>query len=147
MSIASLAGVLKIFGGSEPTAEEQAQLAKEVMLMTLARATAADTNIKAIEVEKVREVLKAHTGEDFPAADVRVAANSRIYESAPLDKYIATSAKKLSKDDRINIAQALAEVINVDGRVSSREITFFNTIANALALTPAQLMGLQEETD
>lgn len=147
MSIASLAGVLKIFGGSEPTAEEQAQLAKEVMLMTLARATAADTNIKAIEVEKVREVLKAHTGEDFPAADVRVAANSRIYESAPLDKYIATSAKKLSKDDRINIAQALAEVINVDGRVSSREIAFFNTIANALALTPAQLMGLQEETD
>ena len=48
MSIASLGGVLKIFGGSEPTPEEQAQLTKEVMLMTLARATAADTNIKAI---------------------------------------------------------------------------------------------------
>ncbi|MCR9259558.1 MAG: TerB family tellurite resistance protein [Pseudomonadaceae bacterium] len=145
MSIASLAGVLKIFGGSDPSPEEQAQLAKEVMLMTLARATAADTNIKAIEIEKVRDVLRAHTGEDFPAADVRVAANSRIYESAPLDKYIATSAKKLSASDRQDIAQALAEVINADGRVSSREITFFNQIAASLSLTPAQLMGLKEE--
>jgi uncharacterized tellurite resistance protein B-like protein len=145
MSIASLAGVLKIFGGSDPTPEEQAQLAKEVMLMTLARATAADTNIKAIEVEKVREVLQARTGEDFPAADVRVAANSRIYENAPLDKYLTTSAKKLTAADCLGIAEALADVINADGRVSSREIEFFNDVAAALSLTPAQLMGLEEE--
>ena len=145
MSIASLGGVLKIFGGSEPTPEEQAQLAKEVMLMTLARATAADTNIKAIEVEKVREVLMTHTGEDFSSADVRVAANSAIYETAPLDKYLSTSAKKLTSDDRLKIAQALADVVNADGRVSSREIEFFNKCINALTLTPAQLMGLQEE--
>ncbi len=145
MSIASLAGVLKIFGGSEPTPEEQAQLAKEVMLMTLARATSADTNIKAIEVEKVREVLQAHTGEDFPAADVRVAAHSSIYEKAPLDKYLSTSAKKLGPDDRLDIAHALAEVINADGRVSDREITFFNDVVNNLSLTPAQLMGLIPE--
>ena len=147
MSIASLAGVLKIFGGSDPSPEEQAQLAKEVMLMTLARATAADTNIKAIEIEKVREVLLAHTGEDVPAADVRVAANSRIYERAPLDRYISTSAKKLTANDRQDIAQALAEVINADGRVSSREISFFNQIAESLSLTPAQLMGLKEEDE
>ena len=145
MSIASLAGVLKIFGGTEPSPEEQAQLTKEVMLMTLARATAADTNIKAIEVEKVREVLQTHTGEDFPAADVRVAANSRIFEKAPLDRYIATSAKKLQPDDRLRIATALAEVINADGRVSSREIEFFDQVAGSLSLTPSQLMGLQEE--
>ena len=145
MSIASLGGVLKIFGGSEPTPEEQAQLAKEVMLMTLARATSADTNIKAVEVDKVREVLLAHTGEDFPAADVRVAAQSAIYESAPLDKYLASSAKKLPVKDRADIAQALAEVIKADGRVSSPEEDFFNNVANALALTPAQLVGIETE--
>lgn len=145
MSIASLAGVLKIFGGDDTTPEEQAQLTKEVMLMTLARATAADTNIKAIEVEKVREVLQSHTGEDFPAADVRVAANSRMYESAPLDKYIASVAKKLNAGDRVEIAQALAEVVNADGRVSDREIEFFNMVADALGLTPAQLMGLNAD--
>ena len=145
MSISSLAGVMKIFGGSDPTPEEQAQLAKEVMLMTLARATAADTNIKAIEVEKVREVLEKHTGEDFPAADVRVAANSAIYEKAPLDKYLTTSAKRLRADDRLLIIQALADVVNADGRVSDREITFFNNVAGSLAVTPAQMMGLKEE--
>jgi len=145
MSIASLAGVLKIFGGSEPSAEEQAQLAKEVMLMTLARATASDTNIKAIEVEKVREVLLAHTGDDFSSADVRVAANSAIYEKAPLDKYLSTSAKKLTNKDRVRIVQALAEVVNADGRVSSREIDFFNKCVTALGTTPAELMGLEEE--
>ena len=145
MSIASLGGVLKIFGGSEPSAEEQAQLAKEVMLMTLARATAADTNIKAIEVDKVREVLLAKTGEDFPAADVRVAANSRIYESAPLNKYISSAAKKLGDSDRLGIAQALADVVNADGRVSDREIEFFNEVVDSLNLTPAQLMGLNPE--
>ena len=145
MSIASLAGVLKIFGGSDPSPEEQAQLAKEVMLMTLARATAADTNIMAIEVEKVREVILSRTGEDIPVADVRVAANSRMYEKAPLDKYLSSSARKLTAADRLNIATALAEVINADGRVSSREIDFFNSVAVSLALTPAQLAGLEEE--
>ena len=113
--------------------------------MTLARATAADTNIKNIEVEKVREVLLARTGEDFPAADVRVAANSAIYEKAPLSKYLSTSAKKLKADDCLGIVQALADVVNADGRVSDREISFFNDCVTALALTPAQLMGLKEE--
>ncbi|MBT7333714.1 MAG: hypothetical protein HN856_04995 [Gammaproteobacteria bacterium] len=145
MSIASLAGVLKIFGGSQPSPGERAQLAREVMLMTLARATAADTNIKAVEVDKVREVLLTHTGEDFSEADVRVAASSRLFEKAPLDRYISSSAKALDADDCLNIATALAEVINVDGRVNSHEISFFNNIVNALGLTPAQLMGLKEE--
>ena len=145
MSIASLDGILKIFGGSDPTPEEQAQLAKEVMLMTLARATAADTNIKAIEIETVREVLQAHTGDEFAEADVRVAAKSAIFEKAPLDKYLSSSARKLTDDDRLEIARALGEVINADGRISEYEISFFNMVANSLALTPAQLMGLKAE--
>lgn len=145
MSIASLAGVLKIFGGSEPTPEEQAQLAKEVMLMTLARATSADTNIKVIEVEKVQEVLKARTGEDFAANDIRVAAKSAIYERAPLAKYLSTSAKKLPVADRVAIAHALADVVNADGRVSSLEMDFYNEVVAALDLTPGQLMGLIPE--
>ena len=145
MSIASLGGVLKIFGGSEPTPEEQEQLAKEVMLMTLARATAADTNIKQIEVERVCQVLKERTGEDFPEADVRGAAQSAIYEKAPLDRYLTSSAKKLRPSDCLSIALALADVINADGRVSDYEITFYNNVATSLGVTPAQLAGLESE--
>ncbi len=143
MGLADLGGVLKIFGGSEPSKEEKAELAKEVMLMVLARATAADTNIKQIEVDTVASVLKAHTGEDVSSADIRVAANSRIYEKAPLGRYVATSARNLDAAARMQIATALKAVIHSDDRVSDHEISFFNNIVGALDLTPAQMMGIE----
>ena len=96
MSLSSLTGVLSIFNGDELSEEQQEQLFKEVALMTLARATSADSNIKHIEVEKVASVLKQRTGEDFPAADIRVAAQSAIFERAPLERYVKSSTKKLS---------------------------------------------------
>ncbi|MDP6377764.1 MAG: TerB family tellurite resistance protein [Pseudomonadales bacterium] len=145
MSLVNLGAVLKIFGGGEPTPEEKAELCKEVMLMTLARATSADTNVKAIEVDTVRQVLKDHTGEDFSSADVRVVAYSELYEKAPLDRYLASAGRKLDVDQRVEIIEALAEIMKADERVSSLEITFFNTVAEALRLTPAQLAGLKEE--
>lgn len=145
MAISNLNSIMKIFGGTEPTPEEQAQLFKEVALMTLARATSADSNINQVEVEKVRDVLKARTGEDFPDADIRVAAQSAIFESAPLEKYIRSSAKKLRWQDRMVIAEALSDVVKADDRVSELELTFFNKIAEALDLTPAQLIGLESK--
>ena len=143
MGLADLGGVLKIFGGSEPSEEEKAELAKEVMLMLLARATAADTNIKQVEIDKVAQVLKAQTGEAFSDADIRVAANSRIYEKAPLDRYVETSARKLAPAARLQIAEALKAVIHSDDRVSDYEISFFNNIVGALDLTPGQMMGIE----
>jgi uncharacterized tellurite resistance protein B-like protein len=142
MSIANLKGVLKIFGGSEPTDAERAELAQEVMLMVLARATAADSNIKDIEIETVRDIIKAHTGIEHEAADIRVAANSELFEKAPLQKYVASASKKLNTRERVAITNALSDVIHADDRISSREIDFFNQIAQALQLTPADLAGL-----
>lgn len=142
MAIFNLDSVVKIFKGSEPTAEELAQLNKEVMFMTLARATSADTNIQNVEVERVREVLKERTGEDFTAAEVRVAAQSAIFESAPLTRYLSESAKKLTIADKANVIHALTDVIKSDGRTSDMEVSFFNDVVAALQLTPAQLVGL-----
>lgn len=144
MSIFTLDSVKKIFSGSEPTAEELAELNKEVMFMTLARATSADTNIQNVEVERVREVLKERLGEEFSAADVRVAAQSAIFESAPLNRYLAESGKKLALSDRLNVIHALIDVIHSDGRTSDFEVAFFNDVVAALQLTPAQLMGLED---
>jgi uncharacterized tellurite resistance protein B-like protein len=48
-------------------------------------------------------------------------------------------------DDKVETIQALAEVISVDGRVSALEIAFFNEVAIAMSLTPAEIMGLQQE--
>lgn len=144
MSIASLTNILKIFGGDEPTAEEKSALVKETVLLTLARASASDSNIKHIEVETVREVVEKTTGEAVTAHDVRMAAHSRLYESAPLERHLGSVARKVDARDRAMIATALAEVILADGRISSREIGFYNMVAEALELTPAEVAGLFE---
>lgn len=143
MASATLNNVLRVFG-AKPTKQEQSALAEEVMLMTLSRATAADTNIKDVEVEKVQSVLKKHLDKDYTTAEIRIAANSEMYEVAPLREYLASASNKMRSADKVQTIQALAEVINVDGRVNAMEIAFFNEVATALALTPAQIIGLVE---
>ena len=46
--------------------------------------------------------------------------------------------------DRITIAEALAEVIVSDARITSKETAFFNMVADAFQLRPAALAGLIE---
>ncbi len=142
MSIADLSNVLSIFGGSEPDPEKQKELFKEVLLMTLARASSSDSSIHAIEVESIQGILKRETGDEFSVADVRKAARSDLYEKVPLKKYLSSASRKLSSADRVRIIQTLAEVIRSDTEVSVLEIDFFDSIADALRATPSELIGL-----
>ena len=112
------------------------------MLLVLARATSADTNIKHLEVDAVREIVKEHTGEEVSAKDVRMAAHAGIFDVEPLERHLSRVSKKIDVHDRVMIAKALAEVILVDERVSSREVRFFNMVAEALDLTAANIAGL-----
>ena len=122
--------------------EERVELRKEVMLMTLARAADADINIQSVEVDRIREILKEKTGEDFSSADVRVAARADLYAEANLRKYLSTVRKKLNAQDRSDVVQALADVFRSDQEVSVLEIDFFNNVAEALKVTPAEVAGL-----
>ncbi len=142
MAIADLKNVLKIFGGSELSEGEQDELRKEVLLMTLARAADADINIQTVEVDRIREILKDCTGEDFSSADIRVAARSELYAEANLRKYLGSVRKKLRDQDRADIVKALADVFRSDSDVSVLEIDFFNRTVEALQATPAQIAGL-----
>ena len=142
MSIADLSNVLSIFGGSEPDPEAQKDLFKEVLLMTLARASSSDSSIQEIEVESIQGILQRETGDEISVADVRKAARSDLYEKVPLRKYLASASKKLAAEDRVRIIQTLAEVIRSDTEVSVLEVDFFNSIAEALRATPAELIGL-----
>ncbi len=142
MSIADLSNVLSIFSGSEPDPEAQKDLFKEVLLMTLARASSSDSSIQEIEVESIQGILQRETGDEISVADVRKAARSDLYEKVPLRKYLASASKKLASEDRVRIIQTLAEVIRSDTEVSVLEVDFFNTIAEALRATPAELIGL-----
>ena len=142
MAIADLKNVLSIFGGADVTQDQQDELFKEVLLMTLARAADADINIQSIEVERIQEILKAHTGEDFSSADIRVAARAELYAESTLRKYLASVRKKMSDANRAQTIQALADVFRSDSNVSVLEIDFFDRVAIALQATPSQIAGL-----
>lgn len=142
MAIADLKNVLNIFRGSDVGPDKENELFKEVLLMTLARAADADINIQSVEVEKIQEILKRHTGEDFSTADVRVAARADLYAEATLVKYLNSVRKKMSDPHRAETVHALAEVFRSDEHVGVLEIDFFNTVVKALAVTPAQIAGL-----
>ena len=139
MSFFNMTGISKLFGGGSLTEEEKADLVKEVMLMTLSRAAASDTNIKSVEIDKVQEVLQARTGEEVPTSEIRIAANSALFEKVSLDKYLARSSKNLEMKDRVEIVTALREVIGSDDRVSDMEMEFFNMVVESLDIPPANL--------
>jgi len=142
MAIAELTNVLKIFRGSALNKAQQDTLCKEVMLMTLARAADADINIQSIEVDRIQQILKQHTGEKFSAKDIRMAARAELYAEATLRKYLVAVSKKLRSKDRQNIVHALTEVFRSDSEVSVLEIDFFNGVVRALGATPAEIAGL-----
>ena len=142
MAIADLKNVLSIFGGAEVSEDQQNELFKEVLLMTLARAADADINIQTVEVERIQEILKSHTGEEFSSADIRVAAREELYAESTLRKYLGSVRKKMTDAHRAETIQALADVFRSDANVSVLEVDFFNRVADALQVTPAQIAGL-----
>ena len=142
MAIADLQNVLKVFRGSDVSADRENDLFEEALLMTLARAANADVSIQHVEVETIQGILKKHTGREFSSADVRVAAREELYAEATLVKYLRGVEKKLSEQHCSEIVQALAEVFRSDMNVSGLEIDFFNNVVRALNVTPAQIAGL-----
>lgn len=143
MAIADLKNVLNIFGGSDITEDQRNDLFKEVLLMTLARAADADINIQNVEVDRIRAIIKDHTGDEVSQADVRVAARAELYAEASLRKYLSKVTGKLEAWQRAEVIQALGDVFRSDDDVSVLEIDFFNRTAEALEVTPAQVAGLK----
>ena len=142
MAIADLKSILKIFGGSDVSEEERQALHKEVLLMTLSRAADADINIQHAEIDRIREILKEHTGEDFSAGDIRIAARAELYAEASLVKYLNSVRDRMLNEHRVDTIHALADVFRSDQEVSVLEIDFFNSVAAALKVTPAEIAGL-----
>jgi uncharacterized tellurite resistance protein B-like protein len=142
MAIADLKNVLNIFGGSEFNEDAENELFKEVLLMTLARAADADISIKTAEVDRIREILKQHTGEEFSSADIRVAARAELYAEATLVKYLNSVSKKMTTAHRVQTVRALADVFRSDQNVSVLEVDFFDKVVDSLRVTPSQVAGL-----
>ena len=110
--------------------------------MVLARATAADTNISGIEVDTVREIILERIGVELTTAEVRVAANSDIFEKEPLPRFVASARKQLTPAECEDIMEALAQVISVDEVIGGRELAFYDQIADALQMPRAADAGI-----
>ena len=142
MSIADLSSVLKIFGASSASEEDQDKLYKEVLLMTLARASRSDSNMQPVEIVTIQGIMQRETGQELTEADIRKASRPELYESANLRKYLRSVQSQLNSANRTTILQALADVIKSDTEISGLEVDYFNRVADALRVTPAELAGL-----
>lgn len=142
MAIADLSSVLSIFREAVPDQEKQQMLYAEVLLMVLARASSSDANMDPVEISTIQKILKRETDQDLTDADVRMASRPELYEKDTLRKYLRSVRGRLESPNRVKIIQALAEVIRSDTTVSVLEVDFFNRVADALRVTPAELVGL-----
>ena len=144
MAIADLSSILKLFGESSPDEDQQEALFAEVLLMVLARASSSDANIDPVELKTIQAIIRRETGEELSEADIRKAGRSELYETVNLRKYLRSVQGRISDEKRTDIVRALAEVIKSDSTVSVLEIDFFNRVADALRITPAELAGLSD---
>ena len=144
MALVDLDHVKRLFAGKGDV-QPDPEAYRELLLMVLARATDADSYTHPAEVEVVQKVLEKHLGVPVEGSDVRISARSKLYESAPLEKYIARVGPQLPKADRRSILNALVEVLKADERVATSETRYFNMVALALELSFADAVGLVED--
>jgi len=142
MAIADLSSALKIFGASSPSEEKQKELYREVLLTTLARTSSSDANIHPAEIETIQQIMRRETSQELTETDIRKAARPERYQSVKLRKYLRSVHRQLNAEDRSKIVQAVAEVIKSDTQINVLEIDFFNRVADALRITPAELPEL-----
>lgn len=142
MGLLDFSAVIDVFRGREQSEEKRRELFIELVIMILSRATRADTNVKAVEVEAVQRVLQERFATEVSTADIRTAALSEAFETQPLEKYVAAAAKKLMRAERVALLAALTEVVSSDERVSHFEITFFDDVARAMRAAPSEIAGL-----
>ena len=122
--------------------KDEEVLFKEVILLVLARATRADSNVESIEVEHIQKALKELTGEEFSRGDILTASSSEIYEAQSLERTLANAARKLGQEKRSVILSCLADLIRADSSIRDQELEFFDQVATALKATPSEIAGL-----
>lgn len=143
MALVDLSRVRQLFGGERGDPGPEAF--RELLVMVLARATDVDAYTDHAEVETVQAVIQEYLGEEISTADVRIAAKSKLYETAPLEKVVSTIGPRLPKEQRIKLVQALVEVLKADDRVASAESGYFNSVCQGLQLSFADVAGLSSD--
>jgi uncharacterized tellurite resistance protein B-like protein len=142
MSPVNFSSLTSLFQSSDSEASSAA-LMKELLILVLARATSADTNVEASEVAAVQATLLDVIGETISEADIRLAAQSEMFERQSLDRYLKKATRKLDDEDRVLILQSLIRVLRSDDHIREFELDYFDRVANALKATPSEIAGLR----
>ncbi len=142
MDIFNFGTVSNLFKGKTFDEQEESELFRETLILTLSRMTRADLNTEPAEIDAVIEYVKTATDADISEGTIRTAASSELFESAPLDKQLKKIAKHLNADHRRAIVKGLIEIIGSDGRVSDNEKDMFDSVVIALNVPPSELVGL-----
>jgi len=142
MSPVNFSSLASLFQSSDSDTSSAA-LMKELLILVLARATSADTNVEASEVAAVQATLLDVIGETISEADIRLAAQSEIFERQSLDRYLKKATRKLDDEDRVLILQSLIRVLRSDDHIREFELDYFDRVANALKATPSEIAGLR----
>ena len=122
------------------TQKTKEQIRDELFLLVLSRTTSADTNIRAVEIKKVKALLKDNLGKDYTAAQIRVAAQSKRFEKEPLHRFVTKASNLISESDRVSLAFGMMDIMKSDDRVGALERKHFNRMNKALGLSPSSLM-------
>jgi len=122
------------------TQKTKEQIRDELFLLVLSRTTSADTNIRAVEIKKVKTLLKDHLGKEYTDAQIRVAAQSKRFEKEPLHRFVGKAAKLISENDRVSLAFGMMDIMKSDERIGALERKHFNRMIKALGLSPSSLI-------
>ena len=122
------------------TQKTKEQIRDELFLLVLSRTTSADTNIRAVEIKKVKALLKDNLGKEYTDAHTRVAAQSKRYEKAPVHRLLRDAAKLISENDRVSLAFGMMDIMKSDDRIGALERKHFNRMIKALGLSPSSLI-------
>ena len=146
MSVSQLGHIFRVVKEKFHAAsdEDKEALLEQALLMTLSRATRADIDVDVDEVHTVQRIYEASTGKAITEQEVRVAANSEIYETEPFEVLLDKVRIQIGEDECKLIARSLAEVIKTDGNISPFEVEFFQDCLKALGLGEDQLAELQD---
>ena len=145
MNISSITSLITYFTSYQLSPEERKSLINETALLTLARATSSDFNIRPVEVTTVQRALKENTGIEVSEAEIRIAAKSELFEKEPLERHLKDISRFLDLDAKMLILEALTEVIKADERISPKEVEFVNMIGAAFQLRISDVLKIKAD--
>ena len=116
------------------------QIRDALFLLVLSRTTSADTDMRAVEIKKVKALLKDNLGKEQSDAQIRVAALSKRFEKEPLHRFAVKASKLVSESDRISLAFGMMDIMKSEDRVGALERKHFNRMIKALGLSSSSLM-------